>query len=252
MILLRRVIIMGARGLSMSLEVKIHQAQTAILRELLFKSSAGFAQLQKATNFTSDHFNFHVARLVELALVEKLKDGQYALTTTGKEYANKLDTDSNTVERQPKSAVILALERDYHGEKQFVFQERLKNPYFGFWGLPGGKIRWGESITEAAQRECHEETGLHADFRVTGVYHERVIIQETNEMMEDKIFFVCHGTNVKGKLVPDFEGGHNEWLSYEAAYKKKKKFESFKTEIDIVSSDEWLVERVITYDKKSF
>ncbi len=95
----------------MSLEVKIHKAQTAILRELLFQPSAGFAKLQKSTDLTSDHFNFHVTRLVELELVEKLQRGQYALSSRGKEYANRLDTDDNTIERQPKSAVILALER---------------------------------------------------------------------------------------------------------------------------------------------
>ncbi|MCB9823210.1 hypothetical protein H6800_02960 [Candidatus Nomurabacteria bacterium] len=53
----------------MSLEVKIHEAQTVILRELLFQPSAGFAELQKSTNLSSDHFNFHIGRLVELELV---------------------------------------------------------------------------------------------------------------------------------------------------------------------------------------
>ncbi|MCB9823209.1 hypothetical protein H6800_02955, partial [Candidatus Nomurabacteria bacterium] len=51
-----------------------------------------------------------------------------------------MDTDDNTIERQPKSAVILAIEREVKGVKQYLFQERLKNPYFGFWGLPSGKM----------------------------------------------------------------------------------------------------------------
>ncbi len=33
----------------MSLEVNIHEAQTSILRELLFLPAAGFAELQKPT-----------------------------------------------------------------------------------------------------------------------------------------------------------------------------------------------------------
>jgi DNA-binding transcriptional ArsR family regulator len=137
----------------MSHEVNIHAAQTNILRELLFHPHATFAQLQKPTGLSSDHFNFHISRLTELGLVEKLNRGQYALTPKGKEYANRLDTDNNTVERQPKIAVILAVERSVDGQRQILFQERLKNPYFGFWGLPTGKMLWGETVDETAARE---------------------------------------------------------------------------------------------------
>jgi hypothetical protein len=42
----------------MAYEAKIHDAQTKILRELLFRPSAGYAELQKPTRFTSDHFIF--------------------------------------------------------------------------------------------------------------------------------------------------------------------------------------------------
>lgn len=212
----------------MSLEVKIHGAQTQILRELLFHPSAGFADLQKPTSLTSDHFNFHISRLVELGLVEKVKRGHYKLSPRGKEYANRLDTDDNTIERQPKSAVILALEREGKKGKEYLFQERLKNPYFGFWGLPSGKIRWGESVLDTAIRESLEETGLNADFEVAGVYHERVVLKETQEIVEDKIFFVCSGKNPRGELVVDFEGGHNEWMTFDEAFKKPKKFDSLR------------------------
>ncbi len=236
----------------MSLEVNIHTAQTSILRELLFHPQAGYAILQKGTGLSSDHFNFHISRLVELKLVEKVSRGTYSLTPRGKEYANRLDTDNNTIERQPKSAVIIALERTKNGKTEYLFQERLKNPYFGFWGLPSGKIRWGETIIEAAVRESMEETGLSADFEVRGVYHEHVKQEESGELLEDKIFFVASGQNPKGSLTKDFEGGHNEWLTFDDAYKKPKKFDSFKNEIDILDSDEWLVERLTIYSKKAF
>ena len=40
---------------------------------------------------------------------------------------------------------------------------------------------------------------------------------ESDSITEDKIFFVCHGTNVRGTTTIDFEGGHNEWMSFEEA-----------------------------------
>lgn len=236
----------------MSHEVKLHEAQTSILRALLFQPVAKFANLQQPTNLSSDHFNFHIARLVELKLVEKIGRGQYRLTQRGKEYANRLDTDSNTIERQPKSAVILAIEREKNGKKEFVFQERLKNPYYGFWGLPSGKIRWGETVIDTAIRESLEETGLDADFRVAGVYHEHVRSEETSELLEDKIFFVVNGTNPRGTFIDTFEGGKNKWMTFEEAFKKDKKFDSFKMEIDILTSKDWLIERTAVYNQEAF
>jgi hypothetical protein len=49
----------------MSLDINIHSAQTSILRELLFHPQANYAALQKPTGLPSDHFNFHISRLVE-------------------------------------------------------------------------------------------------------------------------------------------------------------------------------------------
>lgn len=236
----------------MSHEVKIHEAQTSILRELLFRPAAGFAELRKPTGLTSDHFTFHIGRLVELAMVEKASSGQYRLTPRGKEYANRLDTDNNTVERQPKSAVILAIERLNEGRSEFLFQERLKQPYFGFWGLPTGKIRWGETILETAARELMEETGLEADHRTVGMYHEHVYQHESGELLEDKIFFAVHCTNVRGTLISDFEGGHNEWMTRAEAQAQAKIFESFEVELDILSGNLTFVERRVRYSRDHF
>lgn len=232
----------------MSHEVKIHNAQTSILRELLFRPEAGFAELQKPTKLTSDHFNFHIARLVELGYVEKANRGSYSLTQKGKEYANKLDTDENTIERQPKSAVILAIEKD----GKWLFQERLKHPYFGFWGFPSGKIRWGETIAETAARELMEETGLTATSIYKGVYHERVFSAETSEQLEDKIFHVFYCYDVQGKLIEKFEGGRNSWMTLGEALKEQLIFESMQFEADIALGKIEFLERSVRYQKTQF
>ena len=236
----------------MTLDINIHQAQTNILRELLFHPQAGFADLQRPTGLTSNHFNFHIARLVELELVEKLVRGQYRLSARGKEYANRLDTDNNTVERQPKAAVILALRRERNDTVEYVFQERLKNPYFGYWGLPTGKIRWGETVVETAAREASEETGLRGNFEVKGVYHELVHQQDTQELLEDKMFFVVTGTDIAGELALSFEGGHNEWMTFDQFIVKSKKFDSYHAQIEILAGGRWMIERSTAYHKDEF
>lgn len=237
----------------MAHEVKIHDAQVAILRELLFHPEAGYAQMQKPTGLTSDHFNFHITRLIDLGLVVKVKKGSYKLSQKGKEYANKLDTDANTIERQPKVAVILAIQ-DSNG--RWLFQQRLKNPYFGFWGFPSGKIRWGETIKETAIRELDEETGLTADLRIAGLYHEIVRSSETAEILEDKQFFLVHCTNPHGDFKVDFEGGHNEWRNEDEVIGKEKHFDSVEIEIDMANGkytgEEVFFERETTYSEDQF
>lgn len=232
----------------MAYEAKIHDAQTSILRELLFRPAAGYAELQKPTGLTSDHFNFHIARLVEIGYVEKVTRGKYKLTPRGKEYANKLDTDANTIERQPKSAVILAIQKN----GKYLFQERLKHPYYGFWGFPSGKIRWGETILECAARELREETGLVADREYKGIYHEQVYQEETGEQLEDKIFHIILCTDIKGELVEKFEGGRNAWMSEAEVEAQPNKFDSFRFEIDIAEGSESFIERSVEYSKDVF
>ena len=207
----------------MSLEVKIHETQTMILRELLFHPAAGFAELQKPTGLDSDHFKFHIGRLVELGYVEKAGSGKYVLTVKGKEYANRLDTDDHTIEKQPKISVGLIIEND---EGKFIAQQRLKQPFYGFWGRPTGKIRWGETFLEAAARELMEETGLTADLKVAGFYHKMDYRREEKTLLEDKLFVIVHGTNPQGEMIVDDEGHHNEWLTNEELAAKGKVFES--------------------------
>ena len=45
--------------------------------------------------------------------------------------------------------------------------QRLKAPEAGAWGLPGGKIDFGERASDTAVREIHEELGI--DIAVTGL-----------------------------------------------------------------------------------
>lgn len=228
----------------MSLDIKVHDAQTAILRELLFQPHAGFAHMQKPTGLTSDHFNFHIARLVELGLVEKLSRGQYTLTHKGKEYANKMDTDNNTIERQPKVAVCLII---HDAQGRTLMQQRLKQPYFEYWGRPTGKIRWGETIMQAAARELKEETNLEATFSMRGIYHKMDYNDATKKLLEDKIFFMIHGTDPKGELLVDFEGGRNQWMTNDEIMAQERSFVNLKD--DTMNDD---TQNGITFIEKDF
>jgi ADP-ribose pyrophosphatase YjhB (NUDIX family) len=233
----------------MSLEIDVHSAQVSIMRELLFHPSAGFAELQKPTGLDSDHFKFHINRLVELGYVEK-QDGKYALSIKGKEYANRLDTEKHEVEKQPKISVGLIIEND---EGKILAQQRLKQPFYGYWGRPTGKVGWGETLLETAARELMEETGITADLRVSGFYHKMDYTEGEDKLLEDKIFCLVHGTNPRGELIADMEGHHNEWLSDEELLAKDKVFESI-TEITDLARKPGVgfIEQKYFYDQKDY
>jgi len=236
----------------MSYEPNTHEVQVAILRHLLFRPQAAFSELQKATNLTSDHFNFHIKKLIDEGYVEKLEK-HYRLTHKGKEYANRMDTDENEIEKQPKISVAITLERrNEQGEREFLFQQRKKNPYFDFWGRMGGKVRWGESVIEAADRELKEETGLEAKFEYKLLYHKRDFSKTTGKLLEDKIFLCVYATEFGGELIEEFEGGINRWMTVEEFHKVPKRFTSVDEFMELMDNGKTFAEREFYYDEADY
>lgn len=78
------------------------------------------------------------------------------------------DMDSETGQRtrmrtrrsiHPKPAVGVVVIED----GRLLLVQRSRDPFRGCWAVPGGKVKWGETLTEAAAREALEETGLVVD-----------------------------------------------------------------------------------------
>ncbi|MCT1589986.1 NUDIX hydrolase [Kocuria palustris] len=71
--------------------------------------------------------------------------------------------DTSSFHAYPRAAVISVLIKDDH----VLLVRRANPPDAGFWGFPGGKIEFGETITRAAERELREETSIIG--KATGV-----------------------------------------------------------------------------------
>jgi 8-oxo-dGTP pyrophosphatase MutT (NUDIX family) len=74
----------------------------------------------------------------------------------------------------------------------------------GLWGMPGGKIEPGESITEAAVREAYEETGLKVKVtRLLGVYSvptDRIVVYPDNQDVVQLVDIFVETEIVSGEL----------------------------------------------------
>ncbi len=192
------------------MDLKLHPIQSKILVNLLFQPESRFTDLN-TEGVTSDHFNFHIQRLIDAELIIKNDNDLYELTAKGKEFANRFDDVAGEVEKQPKVSIVILGRKGEGKDRYYLIQKRLKHPFYGYMGLITGKIRFGETISESAARELREEAGLSATLNLKGIEH-KMDYSDSGQILDDKIFFIFEATNIKGTLIEEFKGGENIWI----------------------------------------
>lgn len=233
------------QGYNWRMELKLHDYQFSILRTLLFNPGARFSELNKV-DVTSDHFNFHVKKLVGMGLITK-GEGKYYLTQEGKEFAGRMDTDTLKLEKMAKVVVALHAVRVQNGVTQYLMHHRLKEPFFGWYGSHSGKIHWGETPEEAASREFFEESGLTGNLTMKGIVHHRDYDGEGN-LLDDKFFWVFRVDNCQGEMKVKVEEGENRWMSEEEIRQLKYTFASFEQMTKVIEGKELVflnIDRVV-------
>jgi len=83
-------------------------------------------------------------------------------------------------------AVVVAVGAVFRAGKILLIRRNFE-PFIGCWGMPGGKIRFGEHIEDAVEREVWEESGVRARFRrFCGVLSERVRLKAGPKILRAK------------------------------------------------------------------
>ncbi len=117
----------------------------------------------------------------------------------------------------PPLATVGALIFNNTGEVLMIRTHKWSN----LWGIPGGKIKWGEPSVDALRREILEETGL----KVTAI--KFVLVQDcihSKEFYRDAHFVLLNYTcrcAGKPKVVLNEEGREFRWLKISDAKKLK-------------------------------
>lgn len=96
-------------------------------------------------------------------------------------------------------------------EGRILLIQRGREPGRGLWAVPGGKIRHGESMKEAARREMLEETGLHVE--VGDVVWVGEFIEDGHHL----VLIDFAGTVVGGDLRPGDDADEARWIPLDEA-----------------------------------
>ena len=97
---------------------------------------------------------------------------------------------------RPVTGVSVAL---FDADKVLIVQ-RGKEPYKGYWSLPGGAQEWGETLEEAAHRELGEETGLKASRLHFIEFVEPMARDGNGSVLRHFVLALFAGSGHRGKL----------------------------------------------------
>lgn len=87
------------------------------------------------------------------------------------------------------------------------------------WGIPGGKVKWGEDLTDGLRRETLEETGLIIDniefITVQEAIKSPVFYKEAHFIL---VNYTAEANGVKPEVRLNDEAEDYMWISPEVAY----------------------------------
>lgn len=192
-----------------------HDIRDEIIRKLMHNPGLGFNELWDKDDVRSNKFAYHLKLMSEADIVEKVEN-KYYLSSRGKSLAVFIDGETGKKEKQPLINIVMVI---YDNDNNILLHHRLKEPFYGYYGFPGAKVKFGEGILECAARELMEESNLEADFKIAGIMNLHTY--NNGELAYHHTQFVVKCTNPRGVLKKEDREGTLEWASKDIVLSKK-------------------------------
>lgn len=100
-------------------------------------------------------------------------------------------------------------------EGSFLLVQRANPPAQGQWSIPGGKIRLGESMQQAAEREVLEETGLTVRAGLPVLTFDLIHRDEAGNILFHYVIVDLWAEYIKGRIQAGADAARAAWIAPE-------------------------------------
>jgi ADP-ribose pyrophosphatase YjhB (NUDIX family) len=183
-----------------------HHIQRKIVYRLALTPSLRFTELKPDT-LENKLFTYHLKKVISAGLVEKNKDGRYALTSEGRLFGVNVLENTEALHDRAYSVLFLAIRRK--SDKAWLLYKRTSHPLFGKSGFMHAVPNAQESSLQTATRVCKEKTGLDATFSALGGGFFRVFEGEKLESFTNFTLLVCN--SAVGEITSEDETAEYYW-----------------------------------------
>ena len=194
-----------------------HPTQLRIIKTLKSTRSARFNEL-KPEDMTSDHFNFHIKRLLDANFIIKNDDGSYGLTDKGKVLASRIDDLSvrvTSIEAQPKNSILFVITKDFSGIKKYVVKWRTQHPFIDHLVFPTRGLKSGVLAYDIIESYLPFTTGLSGKPTFIGQIRRIDKDPSDGQIYNDILFMIAHINEPNGELINDQHGAKQFWATEE-------------------------------------
>lgn len=198
-----------------------HVIQKSILAKLISSPYLRYSKL-KPPNLEGNHFMYHLKALMRDGLVVKNEQGQYLLSPEGKLLADSMSLQNYAPRTQPNIVTLITCQ---NAKGQWLVYQRKRQPLINQKGFVYGKLHIGETISQAANRELKEKTGLECELTHRGDGY--IAIYEDNQIISQIMFHLFYGKNPYGEITKTNKPGIASW-----AWRDELKFEPFMASVD--------------------
>jgi ADP-ribose pyrophosphatase YjhB (NUDIX family) len=183
----------------------LHHIQKNIMSTLVENDSVRFADL-KPPAIDGNVFTYHLKQLVKDGYIEKMTDGSYTLTPTGKRLGINRHLKQDEITQQAHSIFLIATKND---DGAWLLRKRLVQPARGYIGFVHGEPEYNKPLLESAHNRLLHKTGLQAELEVIAQGYIRIFSGNELESFTHATLLVAH--NPHGELLPKDATGENYW-----------------------------------------
>jgi hypothetical protein len=173
-----------------------HYLQRDIIYKLSFVDNLRFSEL-KPDDIENKLFTYHLKKVLTSGLIEKLDDGSYSLTKTGRRVSTGVkDKAQDLVTERPYSVLFLVIRRN--SDDAWLIYKRPIHPMIGYQGFMHCNPSQLVDSPAAAREQCRIKTGLEGRFKVLGGGYFRIFDAEGLESFTHFSLLYCD--DIKGEL----------------------------------------------------